>query len=364
MNLELKYYESLAQRPAHSISHELHQPAEWGTHRACWLAWPSHPELWGENLSRAQNEFVAFCQAVADYDPTLSIHRGEQLEVLVPDADRLKEAQIALKGLPARFHVVPFGDIWLRDTAPVFVRRKTGAKAVASFKFNGWGGKYVMGHDSSVSSRIALMSGAKKVYFPWVFEGGAIEVDGEGTGIATRQSVLNPNRSIDSKIISEEEAEARLRSALGIQRVLWLNRGLANDHADGLVDNVVRFISPGVVMCMEARSGSDPNREILEEIYHDLLSFTDAHERKLMVIRVPSPGIVLNAEERLLPASYLNFYVGNSVVVVPTFNSPYDAEAISTISQWFLGRKVIGLSAQALLTGGGTFHAMSQQEPV
>jgi agmatine deiminase len=208
------------------------------------------------------------------------------------------------------------------------------------------------------------MSGAEKIYFPWVFEGGAIEVDGEGTGIATRQSVLNPNRSPDATILSEEEAEARLRSALGVQKVLWLNHGLANDHADGLVDNLVRFVSPGVVLCMEAKNENDPNRQVLEEIYHNLLSFTDARGRNLMVIRVPSPGIVLNAEGRLLPASYMNFYVGNSVVAVPTFNSPYDAEAVSIISQWFLGRKVIGLSAQALLTGGGTFHAMTQQEPV
>jgi agmatine deiminase len=364
MNLELKYYETLSDRPAQSVSHELNLPAEWSAHRACWLAWPSHPELWNENFSQAQKEFIGFCHAIADYDSTLSIHRGEALEVLVPNQDRLNEAQKALKGLPVRFHLAPFGDIWLRDTAPIFVRRKNGAKVVASFRFNGWGGKYALDHDSSISSRIALMSGAEKIYFPWVFEGGAMDVDGEGTALATRQSLLNLNRALNDLAISESEMESRLRTSFGIQKVLWLNRGLANDHGDGLVDNVARFVSPGVVLCLQARSSDDPNRRVFEEIYHDLLSFRDARNRSLMVIPVPSPGIVLNSEGRLLPASYLNFYIGNSVVVVPTFGSPQDQDAIAIISQWFLGRKVIGLPARALLSGGGAFHAISQQEPV
>ncbi|HSB64114.1 MAG TPA: agmatine deiminase family protein, partial [Thermoanaerobaculia bacterium] len=171
------------------------QPAEWDRHEAVWVAWPSHGDLWGEALGRVRSAFGEFASAIADVDSGTGGPRGERLEVLVPDAANEALAKSALAGLGARFHRIPFGDIWLRDTAPVFLAGKGGTRATVSFAFNGWGGKYVLPHDDGLSSRIEEAVGLRAFRFPWVLEGGSVEVDGAGTCLTTRQCLLNPNRT-------------------------------------------------------------------------------------------------------------------------------------------------------------------------
>jgi agmatine deiminase len=328
------------------------QPAEWSAHRACWLAWPSHENLWQEDLPVAQEEFTALCRLIAE--------GGESLEILVPTPKARLDAERSLKGLPVRFHDIGFGDIWLRDTAPIFLK-KGSTKLAARFIFNGWGGKYVLPHDAEVSANVARASGIEARANDWVLEGGSVEVDGEGTCLTTRQCLLNENRNPK---LGQTEIESRLKTGLGVEKILWLGDGLLNDHTDGHIDTIARFVAPGKVVCMKAPSTDDPNHEILEKIASDLAAMTDAKGRKLEVIRIPSPGQVFDEEGELMPASFVNFYIANKTVAVPVYGTPYDAEAVTAIARCFPGRKTVGLQAKAILTGGGAFHCITQQEPV
>ncbi len=330
------------------------QPAEWQKHRACWTAWPSHAELWQENLASAQAEFTALCHEIG---------QSENLEILVPNQEQHKLAEKALAGLPVRFHSIPFGDIWLRDTSAIFVKNPQGALSTVRFAFNGWGGKYILPHDSHVSARIAEACGLPQKRFDWVLEGGAIEPDGSGTCLTTRQCLLNSNRH-SGQVPSEKEVENRLAQALGIHKVIWLDEGLANDHTDGHIDNLARFVAPSTVVCMRAETPDDPNRLVLEQIAERLSSSTDAQGQKLRVIRIPSPGKLLNEEGRVIPASFMNFYISNKTVIVPIYNSPFDEKAVAALAAIFPDRKVVGLPSISILSGGGSFHCITQQEPV
>jgi agmatine deiminase len=326
-------------------------PAEWASHEATWTAWPSHADLWQENLAPAR---AAFAQLVA------AISAGERVEVIVPTSAEEEAARAALPAGNVRFHVVPFGDIWLRDTAPIFAVGPDGARAAVRFRFNGWGGKYVLEHDDRVAQRIAGISGVADRSHDFVLEGGAVDVDGEGSVLTTRQCLLNPNRNGD---VSEGTVEGWLRDALGVERVLWLVEGLLNDHTDGHVDTVARFVRPGVVVVMEPRSADDPNRDVLRALLQDASALVDARGRKLEVLAIPSPGRVVDAEGRVMPASYVNFYVSNASVVVPTYGSPYDDDAVARIAAIFPGRHTLGVDARAILSGGGAFHCITQQQP-
>lgn len=337
------------------------QPAEWEPHAAVWLAWPTHADLWREALPEVQRVFVELVRAIVDVDPSAGVPRGESVELLVPGAKSEAPALAALRGLPCHVHRIPYGDIWLRDTAPIFVRAEDGSVTAASFKFNGWGGKYVLPHDDRVSARVGTDSGHPVWRFPFVLEGGSVEVDGEGTCLTTRQCLLNANRNPSMDAAALEKA---LREAVGAEKTLWLEDGLLNDHTDGHVDTIARFVAPGVVVCMEAREADDPNRAVLERIAADLASFRDAAGRALEVVRVPSPGRVVDVAGSVMPASYVNFYVGNRCVVVPVYGSPHDDEAVEAIAHLFPGRRTLGLPAKKLLEGGGAFHCISQQVPV
>jgi agmatine deiminase len=331
------------------------QPAEWDRHSACWLAWPGHGHLWQENLAPAQAEWTALCLAIAE-------DGGESLDVLVQNAGNEAAARVALAPVlgQVRFHRVPTGDIWLRDTAPIFVKDGEGHLHAACFRFNGWGGKYVLPDDDRVSDRVAGMAGMPRLVNDWILEGGSVEVDGEGTVLTTRQCLLNPNRNPG---MNQAEIEAALATGLGAQKVLWLDEGLLNDHTDGHIDTLARFVAPGVVVCMEALDAADPNAATLDRLAADLASFTDARGRKLQVVRIPSPGLVLDEEGEPMPASFVNFYIGNRTVVVPTYGTPYDEAAVAALAPLFPGRRVVGRSARAILSGGGAFHCITQQQP-
>jgi agmatine deiminase len=339
---------------------DFRQPAEWQLHRACWLAFPSHPELWGVNLEAAQAEWGQLCRGIADLDPISGEARGEQLEILVLDHAGQQRAEQLLAGIPAHFHLIPFGDIWLRDTGPLFLQNPQGEGASVRFLFNGWGEKYRLPGDDQVASQIASYTGLPEFQFPFVLEGGAIETDGEGTCLTTRQCLLNPNRNPG---LAEAEVEQRLQKALGVSKVLWLEQGLINDHTDGHVDTLARFVAPGVVVCMTAQSADDPNQEVLSQIVLDLSRFKDAQGRSLRVVTLPSPGRVMDQQGEILPASYVNFYIGNRTVVVPTYGSEFDSLAVAEIAPLFPSRRTIGLSAKAILAGGGAFHCITQQQP-
>ena len=235
-----------------------------------------------------------------------------------------------------------------------------GALQAACFGFNGWGGKYLLPDDDRVAGRVAALSGVPRTDHAWILEGGSVEVDGEGTILTTRQCLLNPNRNPG---LDQAEIEAALCDGLGAEQVLWLDEGLLNDHTDGHIDTLARFVAPGVVVCMEARDPADPNAATLDRLAADLAGFTDAKGRRLQVVRIPSPGVVRDEDGELMPASFVNFYIGNRSVVVPTYGTAYDDEAVAALAPLFPNHRVIGRSARAILSGGGAFHCITQQQP-
>jgi agmatine deiminase len=320
-------------------------PAEWAPHKAIWTAFPSAADLWQDDLVPAQDEVAAMIRALA---------KGDRMRVLAAGADAYRAA-LAAVGDAAEVIETPFGDIWLRDTGPLFDR---GGRA-HRFGFNGWGGKYDLPFDDRVGDAVATVAGAEVLRHPFILEGGAVEMDGEGTLLTTRQCLLNPNRNPGW---DEAAAEAHLKRALGVRKVLWLEKGLVNDHTDGHIDNLARFVAPGRVVCQAPAGRDDPNAEVLDAIAEALAAMTDAAGRRLDVIRIPSPGAVRDEDGEAIPASHMNFLIGNEAVVVPIYSHAGD-DALKALAPLFPGRRVVGLSSTAILTGGGSFHCITQQEP-
>ena len=315
-------------------------PPEWAPHAAVWIGFPSHPELWADDLDPARAEVVAFARAVhAD-------GRGERVLLVAADAEA---ADAAMAMAPfADIVIEPFGDIWLRDTGPIV----GGNGEARDFDFNGWGGKYDLPGDDTIGQRLARRRGLQVGYCNWVLEGGALDGDGTGVVVTTEQCLLNPNRN---GAMPRAEIEARLAADLGYTRVVWLGEGLLNDHTDGHVDNLARFVAPGVLAIPQAAE-NDPNWQVYQH------AVRDARAAGLEVVAIPSPGRVLR-DEAIVPASYMNFYIGNAAVVVPTYGAANDAAAVAAIGALFPGRETVGLRADAILTGGGSFHCISQQVP-
>jgi agmatine deiminase len=264
----------------------------------------------------------------------------------------------ALVGGAAGVEIVPgvFGDVWLRDTGPLF--RST--REAAGFAFNGWGGKYDLPGDDEVSGQIAAAAGARLERNAFVLEGGALDHDGEGTVLTTRQCLLNPNRNGDWR---EADAQAALGEALGVAGVVWLDDGLVGDHTDGHVDNLARFVAPGVVVCPAPFGDDDPHAQVYEAAATALAAAVDVAGRPLRVVRIPAPGLVTDADGEIVPASHMNFLIANAAVVVPTYGEAAGRAAAAALAPLFPGREVIALPSRALLTGGGSFHCISQQEP-
>ena len=320
------------------------QSAEWAHHAACWTAFPSAADLWEDNLAPAQAEVAAMIRVIAE---------SERVELLVNGLAAELAARDLLGSANVGFHQFGFGDIWLRDTGPLFLSSPVG-HAAAAFRFNGWGGKYDLPGDDAVAAFVATTAGVPLARHDWVLEGGAIDVDGTGLAVTTEQCLLNPNRN---PRMDANEIASHLRRDLGIDRLLWLGDGLEGDHTDGHVDNLARFVAPGV-LAVPAPSGSDdPNAEIYE----------DAHARArdfgLDVVTIPSPGrIVVDGE--VVPASHMNFYIANGAVIVPTYGSPYGDAAVAAVAALFPTRKVVGLPALHVLSGGGSFHCITQQQPL
>jgi len=317
-------------------------PPEWAPHDAVWIGFPSHPELWLEDLEPAREEVAAFARAVH------AGGRGETVILVAADEEAAAAAR-EYAGDVAKVVVEPFGDIWLRDTGPII----DGAGAAHDFGFNGWGGKYDLPGDSDVGLRLAQREGRAVETRDWILEGGAIDGDGTGLAVTTEQCLLNPNRNPN---LSKADVEARLAADLGYTRVLWLGDGLLNDHTDGHVDNLARFVGENRLLIPEA-TDNDPNWRV----YQDAAQRAEAFG--VEVVRFPSPGRVLSPEEDIIPASYMNFYIGNAAVVVPVYGQANDAAAIAALEALFPGRQVVGQRADHILTGGGSFHCISQQLP-
>lgn len=315
-------------------------PPEWAPQDWLWIGFPHDADEWPGYLPRAQEQIAAFANAVAE--------SGQGVRLLVRDAANEARARSLVSGA-VTLERRTYGDVWLRDTGPLV--RADGA--ALRCRFNGWGGKYLMEGDQAIGAELAREAGLPVVESDWVLEGGAVDGDGTGLVVTTEQCLLNPNRNPQ---LSRTEIEARLARDLGFDRVLWLGDGLINDHTDGHVDNLARFVGPNRLALPRATGSDDPNAAI----------YADARARAetfgVEVLEIPSPGLITRGD-LVEPASYANFAITSHLVVVPTFGSAYDADGVAAIAALFPDRATIGLPADAVLAGGGGFHCASQQMP-
>ncbi len=318
-------------------------PPEWAPQDWSWIGFPHLAEEWPGFLEPAQEQIAAFANAVAE--------SGQAVRLLVRDeANEARAHSLVNEAVTLERRV--YGDIWLRDTGPLIVSGN-GERAARRFGFNGWGGKYQMAGDESIGAELTRDAGLPLETSPMILEGGAVDGDGTGLCAVTEQCLLNPNRNPS---MSRAAIEAELKRTLGFDRVLWLGDGLINDHTDGHVDNLARFIGPGRLVVPGATGSDDPNAAI----------YADAKRRAeafgVEVVTIPSPGLIMRDGE-VEPASYVNFAITTHLVAVPTFGSVHDAAGVAAIAALFPDRQTIGLPADAVLAGGGGFHCASQQMP-
>ncbi|MEM1133292.1 MAG: agmatine deiminase family protein [Pseudomonadota bacterium] len=316
-------------------------PAEWEPHERLWIGFPHDAEEWAGHLEAAQREIAAFANAV--------VGSGEAVTLICRDANNLTLAQSLVDPF-VQCQIAHYGDIWLRDTGPLVTCAPNGSRRAQIFRFNGWGGKYCMAGDETIGADLAEMAGLPIDNHDWILEGGAIDVDGQGLGVTTEQCLLNPNRNPH---LSREDIETRLRDALGIERLLWLGEGLINDHTDGHVDNLARFVAPGVLVLPEPSGDDDTNAAI----------YADAQKRAaafgVEIITLPSPGRI-EIQGVVQPASHMNFVIGNNAVFLPMYGSDYDDLSIAALGNIWPDKTIIPLPASAILSGGGSLHCASQ----
>lgn len=346
-------------------------PAEFEPHSGCWMAWPERPDNWRLGAAPAQEAFAAVAEAIAVSEPVtmaVSDAQFERCRSLLSPAIRVVE--------------VSADDAWMRDTGPTFVVDGTGGRRGVDWRFNAWGGHegglYARwDRDDRVAAKVLEIETADRYRAPLVLEGGSVHVDGEGTVLTTEECLLNPNRNPE---LSREQVERALCDHLGAETVIWLGRGVHEDETDGHIDNLACFARPGVVLLSWSDDESDPQHAISREALDRLRRATDARGRAFEVVRLPSPGpLEMKAEEAAgveagvgtrprragdrLAASYVNFYLANSRVILPLLDERYDEQAAEILRGCFPEREVVGIPAREILLGGGNIHCITQQVP-
>ena len=325
-------------------------PPEWAPHERCWMAWPCRPELWGERMPAARRAVAEIAKAIAEFEPVTMIARPDLT------AEASLHCGRGISVLP-----LEHDDSWMRDVAPTFVRDAKGALAGIDWRFNGYGGvapSYAA--DAKLAEVICERLKIPRFAAPIVLEGGAIHVDGAGTCLVCAESVLDARRNPG---LDRADVARVLGDHLGVDKVIWLERGLVDDPSGGHVDNLACFVRPGTVLALRSRDAEDANHEILRENIERLRSARDAAGRELEVIEIDQPAARFRNDGRRIPASYINFYPANGAVIVPIFDDTADQAAYRAIASAFPDREVVQIDASDLVVGGGGIHCIPQQQP-
>lgn len=334
-------------------------PAEWAPHRGTWLSWPHKEASWPGKFEPVPGIFARMVQLLSE---------GEEVHINVRDAEMEAQARRTLiagtRLANVFFHHFPTNDAWCRDHGPIFVQRETPAgaeQAIIDWGYNAWGDKYPpYDLDDIIPSRVGTAYGIPVFHPGIVMEGGSIDVNGAGTLLTTEACLLNPNRNPQ---LSKRQIEQYLEDYLGVRHILWLGDGIEGDDTDGHVDDLTRFVDPTTVVTVLEEDPADTNYEPLQGNLKRLKSMKDQDGRLLEVVTLPMPRR-LEHEGQRLPASYANFYIGNTVVLLPTYDPRRDHEAIDTLQRLFPTRRVVGIDCTDLVWGLGAFHCVSQQWPL
>ena len=328
-------------------------PAEWHPHAATWLSWP-------------RPDGISFPNRYDEVTPTLgemvrALAPQERVDVNVRNEEVEAIARKYIGDIPNVFyHRIPSYEPWCRDYGPIFVKRGC-ELAIVDWGYNAWGGKYPpYDDDDRVPSHIGELLELPLFSPGIVMEGGALDVNGEGTLLTTEACLLNPNRNPQ---LTKCQIEQFLMDYLGVTNVLWLGQGIAGDDTDGHVDNLARFVDPVTVVAVAEDDPQDVNFQPLQENLTRLRAVRNQEGQPLRIVELPMPGIV-EYEGQRLPASYANFYIANGIVLLPTYRHPKnDAIAIQTLQGLFPSRHVVGMDSTNLIWGFGSFHCLTQQQP-
>lgn len=335
-------------------------PAEWHRHSATWLTWPKDPETWPQRVPLVEELFLQMMAALAPHETVNLLVDNEEAEATV-------RARLAFPGADnVRFHHIPTVDSWIRDYGPNFLLNDKGGLAYNEWIFNAWGNKYEeLKKDDGTPARLEKLLGVPRFEPGIVMEGGSIEVNGAGCVLTTEQCLLNPNRNPH---LNRDQIEQYVKNYLGVEKVLWLGEGIVGDDTDGHIDDIARFVAQDVIVCAVEDDPEDANYKLLQDNLHRLRTMTNVQDRAFKIVTLPMPGIVGgtstdNRELDRLPASYANFYIANSVVLVPVFGHANDARALETLQLLFSSRRVVGINCEPLVWGMGTIHCVTQQQP-
>jgi len=333
-------------------------PAEWKPHTATWLSWP-------------RREGISFPGSFDRVLPTLrelvaALAPSEQVCINVCNGAHEAEARAVLSGggeidlARVTFHRIPTNEPWCRDHGPIFLTRAEAPRlALVDWDYNAWGGKYPpCDLDEVVPTRVAEILKVPVFYPRMILEGGSIDVNGAGALLTSESCLLNKNRNPD---LSREQIEQRLRHFLGVAEILWLGPGIEGDDTDGHIDDLARFVSETKIVTMVEEDPADENYEPLQENLARLRKMK-INNRPVDIITMPMPKKIVREGLRL-PASYANFYIANTRVLLPTFADPNDEIARATLRELFPTREVIGIDCRELIWGLGTFHCLTQQQP-
>jgi agmatine deiminase len=330
-------------------------PAEWEPHAATWLSWPRREGIsFPDSFNRVLPALRAMVEALIE---------SEQVCINICNGAHEAEARAVLDGLSMEritFYRIPTNEPWCRDHGPIFLTRNTDPRlAIVDWDYNAWGGKYPpCDLDEVVPTRAAQFLDVPVFYPRMILEGGSIEVNGAGALLTTESCLLNPNRNPS---LGRAEVEQRLRDYFGIQEILWLAEGIEGDDTDGHIDDLARFVSEHTVVTVVEENSEDENYQPLQENLARL-SEMKIDQRQIEIIALPMPKKIVRERLRL-PASYANFYVANTCVLVPTFADPADETALSILRKLFPDRRVIGIDCRELIWGLGTFHCLTQRQP-
>lgn len=328
-------------------------PAEWEAHAATWLAWPHNRDTWPGKIERIPSVWAELARTLAQAEP---------VHVLAGQGEVMQEAQAMIGHLPnVTLHPIATNDAWIRDHGPTFLAGPSDAPpALVDWQYNAWGGKYPpYDLDNLVPMRIAEATGRRRFAPGIVLEGGAVDANGLGTILAAEDCLTKANRNPG---LSKDAIERYLADYLGARHVVWLTGGIAGDDTDGHVDQLARFVGPTTVVAAVETSPADENYAPLDANRQLLENAADQDGRPLEVIVLPMPQPIHHRGQRL-PASYVNFYIANGLVVVPQFEDPADREAMEILAAVFPNREVCGLPAVDLVAGLGAYHCVTLGEP-
>ncbi len=334
-------------------------PAEFAPHRATWLSWPHKEASWPGKIASIYPNYAKFVKELTT---------GEQVCINVNDeamknfaTEWLLNGGVSLDKVS--FFINPTNDAWCRDHGPAFLINENAQKkkVIVDWNYNAWGGKYPpFDLDDVVPTRIAEQLGLP-VYHPGiVMEGGSVEFNGKGTVLTSECCLLNENRNPH---LNRNQIEKYLFDYYGVSHVLWVSEGIVGDDTDGHIDDTVRFVNSDTVLTVIEENRNDENYELLQNNLRQLSKMRLQDGKQMNIVELPMPDAVIYEDQRL-PASYANFYIANRSVIVPVYNCASDDKALRIIQECFPGREVVGIDSTDIIWGLGSFHCLSQQEPL